>query len=34
MRLFRLLVLLLFIPCVFIIAQQKISFDEALKLAY
>ncbi|MBL1215173.1 MAG: TolC family protein [Ignavibacteriae bacterium] len=34
MRLFRLLVLLLFIPCVFIIAQQKLSFDEALKLAY
>lgn len=34
MRLFRLLVILLFIPCVFIKAQQKISFDEALNAAY
>ncbi len=34
MRLFRLFVMLLFIPCVFIKAQQKISFDEALKSAY
>jgi len=33
-RLFRLFVMLLFIPCVFIKAQQKISFDEALKSAY
>ncbi len=34
MRLFRLFVILLFIPCVFIKAQQKISFDEALNAAY
>lgn len=34
MRIFRLLVILLFIPYVFIKAQQKIYFDEALNSAY
>ena len=34
MRLFRLLIMLLFIPGIFIKAQQKLSFEEAVKAAY
>lgn len=34
MRLFRLLIMLLFIPGIFAKAQQKLSFEEAVKAAY